>query len=102
MNNQLARFDALNRALVGFDQMFDQMERRFANSVSNNYPPHNIAKYSETSYGIEVAVAGFSKDEIDVEVDQNIITVRGEHFDTDESVEYLYKGLASKIGRAHV
>ena len=61
MNNQITRLDALSRALIGFDTMFDQMERRFANSVSNNYPPHNILKLEENHYAIQIAVTGFEK-----------------------------------------
>ena len=62
--NQLARFDttALNRALIGFDRIFDDMERRFANQVTTNYPPYNIAKVGENLYDIAIAVTGFDKD----------------------------------------
>ena len=97
MNNQLARFDALNRALVGFDQMFDQMERRFANSVSNNYPPHNIVKMGENEYSIQLAVTGFEKSEINVTVENNILIVKGESMTTDYAPEqYLHRGLATR------
>jgi molecular chaperone IbpA len=97
MNNQLARFDALNRALVGFDQMFDQMERRFANSVSNNYPPHNILKMGENEYSIQLAVTGFDKNEINVTVENNILIVKGESMTTDYAPEqYLHRGLATR------
>ena len=64
MNNQLTKLDALSRALIGFDTMFDQMERRYANSVPNNYPPHNILKTGENQYEIQIAVTGFEKSEI--------------------------------------
>ena len=59
--NALTRFDtaALNRALVGFDRIFDNFETRFANQINNNYPPYNIKKISENKYVIEMAVAGF-------------------------------------------
>ena len=97
MNNQLARIDALSRALVGFDQMFDQMERRFANSVSNNYPPHNILKLEENEYAIQLAVTGFEKTEISVTVENNILIVRGESITTDYPQEqYLHRGLATR------
>ena len=76
--NQLSRLDALNRALIGFDTMFDTMERRFANQVSNNYPPHNIIKTGENTYVIEVAVTGFEKNEISVTVENNVLIIRGE------------------------
>jgi molecular chaperone IbpA len=94
---QLQRFDtaALNRALVGFDRIFDDMERRYANSVSNNYPPYNIARLEENLYEIELAVTGFAKDEISVTVESDNLIVAGQRTkDTDTNAEYLHRGLA--------
>jgi molecular chaperone IbpA len=98
MNNQLARLDAINRALIGFDTMFDQMERRFSNSVSNNYPPHNILKTGENQYEIQIAVTGFEKSEISVTVEDNVLIVKGETQTPNESTEivYLHRGLATR------
>ena len=82
---------AMSRALVGFDHIFNTPLN------NSNYPPHNIVKYSDTNYAIEVAVAGFSKEEITVEVDQDQLVVRGTQATTDEtSKEYLHRGLASR------
>ncbi len=97
--NAMTRFDtsALNRALIGFDQLFNDVERRFANSVQNNYPPYNVIKHSENSFEIELAVAGFDREDITIEADQNQLTIRGEHSKTDsDSCEYLYRGLAAR------
>lgn len=94
---QLQRFDtsALNRALVGFDRIFDDMERRFANQISSNYPPFNIAKVAENIYDISIAVTGFEKDEITVQIEANELTVRGERKQsTSQEPEYLHRGLA--------
>jgi molecular chaperone IbpA len=98
MNNQLARLDAINRALIGFDTMFDQMERRFANSVSNNYPPHNILKTGENQYEIQIAVTGFKKDEINVTVEDNVLIIKGESQTSNESTDmvYIHRGLATR------
>lgn len=97
MNNAIARLDALNRALIGFDTMFDQMERRFANSVSNNYPPHNIIKTGDNQYEIQLAVTGFNKSEISVTVENNVLVVKGESMTTDYAPEaYLHRGLATR------
>ena len=97
MNNQLARLDALNRALIGFDTMFDQMERRFSNSVSHNQPPHNTLKTGENQYEIQLAVTGFEKSEISVTVDNNVLIVKGESMTTDYPPEqYLHRGLATR------
>lgn len=94
--NALTRIDsisALNRALVGFDKMFSNIETQFSNH--NNYPPHNIEKISENVYRVVFAVAGFSQDEISVEVDQNELIIQGEKKESQDSkVEYIHRGLA--------
>jgi molecular chaperone IbpA len=102
MNNQhqVSRMDALSRALIGFDQMFDQMERRYSNSVSNNYPPHNILKTGDNQYEIQIAVTGFEKDEIAVTVESNVLTVKGEGAESvrheQPEIVYLHRGLATR------
>ena len=87
-----AQLANLSRALVGFDRYFNN---QFAN-VNGNYPPHNIVKYNDTHYGIEVAVAGFSKEEITVEVDQDQLYITGKKASVSEGVEYLHRGLAAR------
>ena len=95
--NQLARLDAINRALIGFDTMFDTLERRFANSVSNNYPPHNILKTGDNQYEIQIAVTGFAKEEIAVTVEDNILIIKGESVTTDYAPDqYIHRGLATR------
>lgn len=94
---QLTRFDpsALNRALIGFDQLFDTFESRFANQLATNYPPYNIEKISENLYDIVIAVAGFEKSEVTVEVEGDQLTIRGEKsVSADPQPEYLHRGLA--------
>ena len=98
-NHQLVRFDtnSLNRALLGFDSLFNDFEHRFANQINNTYPPYNILKHNEDSYEIEIAVTGFTKDEIAVEVDQNRLVVKGVRTSTsDPEIEYLHRGLAAR------
>ena len=99
MNANITRFDtqALNRALVGFDRLFDTFENRIANQMQNNYPPHNIIKLDDTRYVIEVAVAGFRKDEIHIEVERDLLTIRGVRTREDgENIQYLHRGLSSR------
>lgn len=95
---QLVRFDqaALNRALIGFDQLFDSFESRFANQLTTNYPPHNVVKTDEDTYVIEMAVAGFKKNEIAVEVEQDMLTIRGESTPIQLTRVYLHRGLSSR------
>jgi len=82
----------LSRALVGFDQVFNQHLQQ----QNGNYPPHNIVKYSDSAYAIEIAVSGFKKDEITIQVDQDRLIVKGIQQATDTDKEYLHRGLASR------
>jgi len=98
--NTLTKFDLtpFNRATVGFDRVFDILDRQFANSVSTTYPPYNIIKEGEDSYKIEVAVAGFREDELDITVKDYTLTVIGEQ-KRDENTEgptYLHKGISAR------
>ena len=88
-----AELAQLSRALVGFDRYFNVPSHQ-----NGNYPPHNIVKYSEDAYGIEVAVAGFTKEEVTVEVDQDQLTIRGvkNRPNVDVGIEYLHRGLAAR------
>jgi len=97
--NQLVRFDtnALNRALVGFDSLFDNFEQRFANQIQQNYPPYNILKHDDDTYEIEIAVTGFNKDEVVVEIDQNNLIVKGQRKEVDlVEPTYLHRSLATR------
>lgn len=97
--NQITRFDpaALNRALIGFDRIFNDLEHRFSTQINGNYPPHNVIKTGENTYEIQVAVSGFEKSEIEVAVDQDQLIIKGErNKDDDSQYEYLYRGLATR------
>jgi len=86
----------IHRQAIGFDSLFEQLNRNFANSKSDNYPPHNVVKLDDTHYVIEVAVAGFAEDEIDVELKENVLTVQGEQIKKEVEVEYLHKGISAR------
>jgi molecular chaperone IbpA len=100
MTNNLARFDtnALSRALIGFDRMFDEMEGRFINQMSNNYPPYNVIRDGDNHYTIEIAVAGFKKDEIKVTIEDGTLSIEASKEDAEnaEGPTYLHRGLASR------
>lgn len=95
--NALTRFDptALNRALIGFDSLFNDVERRYANST-NNYPPYNIIKHDDNTFEIEVAVAGFDREDVSVEVDQNQLRIVGRRIKEDDAAKYIHRGLAAR------
>jgi molecular chaperone IbpA len=80
MTRNLSIFNQLRPVTVGFDNIFDHFERMFDGDVMNipqvNYPPYNIVKTGENTYDIELALAGFSKNDIDVEYSDNVLTVK--------------------------
>lgn len=94
---QLTNLDDLSRSLIGFDTLFNELERRFINQVSTNYPPHNVIKTDENQYEIQVAVTGFDRSEIAVTVEDNALVIKGESNTVgyDES-QYLHRGLATR------
>jgi len=89
---------SLHRSAIGFDRMFEELNRTFANSKSGNYPPHNIVQQDETHFVVEVAVAGFAESEINVELADNVLTVTGEKVKHDEqpSPTYLHQGISNR------
>ena len=91
-------FPQLHRHSIGFDRLFDELTRTWSNSTGNNYPPHNVVKLDDTHFVIEVAVAGFKQDEIDVELQDGVLTVKGERTKVEEEnkPEYLHKGISAR------
>ena len=87
---------ALHRHAIGFDQMFEQLNRTFSSSKSDNYPPHNVIKLDDTHYVIEVAVAGFSESDLDVEFKDSVLTVKGEQPKPEQEIEYQHKGISTR------
>ena len=76
--------------------MFDELERiHGAGRSQDNYPPHNVVKIDEERFDIEMAVAGFSMDELDVTVKDGILVVKGDPLDSIER-EYIHKGISSR------
>lgn len=98
MNTMKYDLTPFNRTSVGFDRLFDVIDRQFTNSVNATYPPYNIIKEGEDSYKIEVAVAGFREDELDVTVEDNTLTVTGlqEREEPVDGPTYLHKGISAR------
>ena len=80
-------------AFVGFDHLFTELDYT-ARHAQDNYPPHNILKTSDEDYLIEIAVAGFDPQGIDVEVFQRTLTVTGDHI--KKGREYIHRGISTK------
>jgi molecular chaperone IbpA len=87
----------IQRFAVGFDRMFDELARTAGTLNGTNYPPYNIIRVGESDYEIEVAVAGFSEDELDVEMQNGELFVRGESKAEDTRVgNYIHQGIAAR------
>ena len=86
-----------HRATVGFDRLFNEMERQFANSPNGNgYPPYNIAQINDDEYMISVAVAGFGMDNLEITTDGDQLKIEGTAPKGDEHVNYLHKGIGGR------
>ncbi len=87
----------LFRASVGFDRIADMMDRMLAAEPAQpGYPPYNIEKTDENAYRISVAVAGFSAEELAVEVKENALVITARKADEDEGRSYLHRGIATR------
>ena len=90
-------FAPLYRATVGFDQIADLMDRVLTNDVSQpSYPPYNIEKTADDAYRISIAVAGFSDEDLTVEVKEGALLVSAKKVDEDDNRTYLHRGIATR------
>jgi len=90
-------FTPYRRSTVGFDRLFDMLENQARVNSGDNYPPFNIARQSEDSYRITLAVAGFRTQDIEITAQANLLTVQGrKREDADEGAEMLHVGIANR------
>ena len=92
---------SMHKHFIGFDQMFDDMDRLFENSAQkgDGYPPYNIAQINEDEFMVTLAVAGFSMDNLDVTKEGNVLSIEGSKNPSDDTVNYLHKGIAERTFR---
>lgn len=91
-------FSPFRRSTVGFDRLFDMLENSGFGNGGENYPPFDLVKKGENDYQIDLAVAGFKPDEIDITAQQNVMIVTGrkkEEADNKGS-DYVYRGIATR------
>ena len=83
---------------IGFDRMFDSLMGNHPNQTApSSYPPYNIVKHDDDKFTIEIALAGFSRDEIDIESRENVLKIESKSRpEGDDEKEYLYKGISNK------
>ena len=102
-SKDLSIFNSLRPFSIGFDDMFDQFDNMLGNgglSMQSNYPPYNIRRTGQDKYSIEVALAGFSKNDVEVEFEDNLLTVRTKQVDKSENKnddgEIIHKGISQR------
>ena len=91
------RFDLTpyRRSTIGFDRLFDMIEAN-ARGTTENYPPFNLERLDEDRYRITLAIAGFSRDEIEITAQQNMLIVAGKKDDRAENGNFLHLGIANR------
>ena len=92
-------FAPYRRSTVGFDRLFDMLENSTLSQGQENYPPFDLIKLGDNDYRIELAVAGFKPDEIDITAQQNVLLVSGrkkEEAEEGKGNNYIYRGIATR------
>jgi molecular chaperone IbpA len=88
-------FTPFRRSAVGFDRLFDMLESSAASGAGETYPPFDLIRTSEHDYRIELAVAGFRRDEIDITSHQNVLIIRGRKGE-ERGADYIHRGIATR------
>ena len=91
-------FAPFRRSTVGFDRLFDMLENSSAGGNGENYPPFDLIKAADNQYRIELAVAGFKPEEIDITAQQNVLIVTGRKNEAGQGdgADYIYRGIANR------
>ena len=80
---------------IGFDHIFDQLEN-IHKHAKDTYPPHNVVKDEELKYSLELAVAGFKQEHIDIEVKDHVLTIKGDRPQRRSQDKYVHKGISAR------
>ncbi len=89
-------FSPLYRQTIGFEHLANLIEQLATTEGDNGFPPYNIERLAENEYRITMAVAGFSNNDLNIEVKEGTLTVRGEKTADDKGHEYLHRGIAAR------
>ena len=96
--NDITFFNRLRPVTIGFDEIFNHWEGIMDRPTISSYPPYDIVKVGDFKFNIEVAVAGFSKDDISVDYADNTLTIQSKKEDNDEKDEdnVIHKGISKR------
>ncbi|MXO68013.1 Hsp20 family protein [Pelagerythrobacter marinus] len=90
-------FSPYRRSTVGFDRLFDLLERQARSNSGDNYPPFNIERRGEDNYRITLAVAGFRPGDLDITAQQNLLVIQGrKREEGEDDAEMLHLGIANR------
>lgn len=81
---------------IGFDSLLNKVNSHAKSYQASNYPPYNLIKTGENSYLIELAVAGFDEEDFDIQLQDGVLTIKGEVGTSEFETEYLHKGIAAR------
>ena len=96
LNLRALDIPSVHRFGIGFDNMFDEL-MRMNSQQTLNYPPYNIVKQTEDTFYIEVATAGFSEGEIEINLTNRLLTIKGQSSNNEDiGYEYLHRGISSR------
>ena len=84
------------RSAIGFDRLFDMLETSARQQAADNYPPFNLERVADDRYRITLAVAGFSRDEIEIVAQQNLLQVKGKKDEKEGQNTFLHLGIANR------
>lgn len=84
------------RSTIGFDRLFDMLETTAQRTSADNYPPFNLERVADDRYRITLAVAGFTRDEIEITAQQNLLLVAGRKDDQAPAGDFLHVGIANR------
>jgi molecular chaperone IbpA len=82
-------------AFIGFDHIFNELER-ISSHAKDSYPPHNVVKYDDKRYAVELAVSGFGLEDLSIEIKDNVLTVKGDRNRRRPEEQYVHRGISTR------
>ena len=101
MTNALSIFNQLRPVTIGFDDIFEDFGKMFDENIlrgsyKQSYPPYDIVKVTDNKYNIQIALAGYSKKDIEVKVEENALSVKSVREDADGKQEVIHQGISKR------
>ena len=102
MSNALTIFDQLRPHTIGYDNIFNHFNDMFEGStLQTSYPPYDIIKHDDTKYDIQIALAGYTKEDINLELKENTLSIKSVRKNKNDKVEVIHRGIAKRYFERH-